>query len=95
LLLAASAVAIAILAITVGGPEPPPSERQVERQLRVVSARADFPLHAARCLRDKVLPRSFVCLVEGPFDMHLAWRVRWISEDQLEVRRSDGVRIPF
>jgi hypothetical protein len=94
-LLVACAVAIAVLAITVGGPDPPPSERQVERQVRALSARRGFPLHTARCIRDKTLPRSFVCLVDGPFDMHLAWRVRWISNEHLELRRPDGTPIQF
>jgi hypothetical protein len=95
LLLAACAVVIAVLALTVGGPEPPPSERTVERRLSSVSARGGFPLHRVQCVRDKVLPRSFTCLVEGPFDMHLAWTVRWRAADDLEIRRPDGTRLGF
>jgi hypothetical protein len=95
LLLAACALAIAVLALTVGAPEPPPPEREVERRLRSVSARGGFPLHDARCIRDGVLPRTFVCLVEGPNDMHLAWEVRWLPSGELVVRRPDGTRISF
>jgi hypothetical protein len=95
LLLATCALAIAVLALTIGPPQPPPSERQVERRLRAVSAQGGFPLHEARCLRDGVLPRTFVCLVEGPDDMHLAWEVRWLAEGRLMIRRPDGTQISF
>jgi hypothetical protein len=95
LLLAASALAIAVLALTVGAPDPPPPEREIERRLRAMSARGDFPLHEARCLRDRVLPRTFVCLVEGPNDMHLAWEVRSLPGGGLVVRRPDGSRVGF
>jgi hypothetical protein len=95
LLLAACAVVIAVLAMVVGGPDAPPSEETVERRLMRVSDRAGFPLHRVQCVRDKVFPRSFTCLVEGPFDMHLAWRVRWRGADDLEIRRPDGTRIRF
>jgi hypothetical protein len=95
LLLAACALLIGVLALTVGAPDPPPPEREVERRLRVVSARGGFPLHEARCVRDSVLPRTFVCLVQGPNDMHLAWEVRWLPDGGLIVRRPDGTLIPF
>ena len=95
LLLAACAVAITLLASTAGRPDPPPSERKVERRLRAVSAREGFELHAARCLRDKLLPRTFVCLAEGPDDLHLAWEVRWLPGGDLDVRRPDGTKVPF
>lgn len=95
LLLAACAVVIAALALTVGAPDPPPPESEVERRLRSVSARAGFPLHEARCLRDEELPRTFVCLVEGADDMHLAWQVRWHPDGRLAIRRPDGTRISF
>jgi hypothetical protein len=84
-----------VLALTVGGPERPPPEREVERRLRPVSARGGFPLHEARCIRDGVLPRTFVCLVEGPNDMHLAWEVRWLPDGQLVIRRPDGTEVSF
>jgi hypothetical protein len=95
LLLALCAITIVVLAIVAGRPDPPPSERRVERRLSAVSARAGFPLHSARCVRDAVLPRTFVCVVEGPFDAHLAWRVLWQPDGSLEVRRPDGTRLPF
>jgi hypothetical protein len=95
LLLAACVLAIPVLALTVGPPDPPPSEREVERRLRAVAARGGFPLHGARCIRDRVLPRTFVCLVEGPNDMHLAWEVRWLPDGGLVLRRPDGTRISF
>jgi hypothetical protein len=95
LLLAGCALVIATLALTVGAPDPPPPESRVERRLRAVSARAGLPLHEARCLRDGVLPRTFVCLVEAPDDMHLAWEVRWLQGGRLVVRRPDGTRLSF
>jgi hypothetical protein len=95
LLLAACAVVIAVLVLTVGAPDPPPSEGKVEQRLRRVSARAGFPLHEARCVRDRVLPNTFVCLVEGPDDMHLAWEVRWLPDGRLTIRRPDGTRLSF
>jgi hypothetical protein len=95
LLLAACALAIAVLVLTVRAPAPPPNEREVERRLRAVSAQGGFPLHGARCLRDGVLPRTFVCVVEGPNDMHLAWEVRWLAESGLVIRRPDGSRVWF
>jgi hypothetical protein len=94
-LLAACALTIVVLVVAVGAPDPPPAERKVERRLRAVSARSGFPLQDARCFRDRVLPRTFVCLVEGPDDTHLAWEVRWISAGRLVVRRPDGSRIQF
>jgi hypothetical protein len=95
LLLAASGLVTAALALIVGAPDPPPSERKVERRVRALSARGGFPLHEVRCIRDDVLPRTFVCLVEGPDDTHLAWRVRWLSDGRLDVRRPDGSRVPL
>jgi hypothetical protein len=95
LLLAACALAIAVLAVTVGAPAPPPSEREVERRLRALSRRGGFPLHEAQCLRDGVLPRTFVCLVEAPDDTHLALEVRWLPEGGLVISRPDGSRITF
>jgi hypothetical protein len=95
LLLTACALAIAALGLTLGAGDPPPSEGEVERRLRALSARGGFPLHKARCLRDAVLPRTFVCLVEGPDDMHLAWEVRWLPDERLAVRRPDGTRVSF
>jgi hypothetical protein len=95
LLLAACALTIAALALAAGAPEPPPAERTVERRLRSVSARGGFPLHEVQCVRDRLLPRTFVCLVEGPDDMHLAWEVRWLPDGGLAVRRPDGSRIRF
>jgi hypothetical protein len=94
-LLAACALTIVVLVVAVGAPDPPPGERTVERRLREVSARGGFPLEAARCFRDRVLPRTFVCLVEGPDDTHLAWDVRWLAGGRLVVRRPDGSRVPF
>jgi hypothetical protein len=94
-LLAGSGLVTAALALTVGAPDPPPPEQEVERRVLALSARSGFPLHEARCLRDDVLPRTFVCLVEGPDDMHLAWRVRWLADGRLDVRRPDGSRVPL
>jgi hypothetical protein len=95
LLLAACAIAIAVLALTVGAPDPPPPERKVEQRLRRVSSRAGFPLREARCVRDRVLSHTFVCVVEGPDDMHLAWEVRWLPDRRLAIRRPDGTRLAF
>ena len=94
-LAAACGLAIAALALTVGAPDPPPTERQVERRLLAVSARRGFRLHEARCVRDRVLPRTFVCLVEGPNDMHLAWEVRWLDGGRLAIRRPDRSEVSF
>jgi hypothetical protein len=95
LLLAASALATTVLALATDARDEPPSERQVERRLRTISARGGFPLHEARCLRDRVLRRTFVCVVEGPDDTHFAWEVRWLPDGRLAVRRPDGSRVPF
>jgi len=95
LLLVTFAVTITVLVIAVGGPDPPPSERKVERRLRAVSARAGFPLHSARCVRDEQLPRTFVCLIEGPYAWHLAWRVHWLAGAGLDIRAPDGTRVSF
>lgn len=90
LLLATGAVVISVLLLTVAGSEPPPAERAVEQRLRALAASADFPVHEARCIRDRVLERSFVCLIEGPDDLHLALEVRWLPDGNLDVRRPDG-----
>jgi hypothetical protein len=92
--LGACTVLITVLALWGGGPAAP-SERTVERRLSAVAAGAGFRLERARCVRDKVLPRIFICLIEGPFDMHLAWTVRWREGGDLEIRRPDGTRIRF
>lgn len=94
-LVGGSAIATAVLALMLGQSDTPPSERNVERRVRTVADRADFPLHEVRCIRDEVLQRTFVCLVEGPDDTHLAWRVRWVSDDRLDIRRPNGSRLPF
>jgi hypothetical protein len=94
-LLAGSALATAVFALVLDAPDKPPSERQVERRLRTISARGGFPLHEARCLRDRVLRRTFVCVVEGPDDAHFAWEVRWLPDGRLAVHRPDGSRVPF
>ena len=95
LLIGTSAVILAVLALTLGASDPPPSERDVERGVRALASRGGFPLHEVRCIRDEVLRRTFVCLVEGPDDTHLAWRVRWVSPERLDVRRPDGSHVPF
>ena len=95
LLLGASAVITVVLALTSGASDPPPAERDVERRVRAIAAQGEFPLHGVHCIRDEVLRRTFVCLVEGPDDTHLAWRVRWVSEERLDVRRPNGSRVRF
>jgi hypothetical protein len=95
LLLAVCGVAVAVVALTAGGPEPPPHERTVERRLRALAAARRIPLHAVHCERDSVLPRTFACLVEGPDDLHLAWEVRWLEDGGLAVRRPDGAPVRF
>jgi hypothetical protein len=94
-LLAACVTVIVVLELTVGAPDPPPTESKVERRVRAVAARGGFPLHEARCIRDSVLPRTFTCLVDGPDDLHLAWEVRWLPDGRLVIRRPDGTRVSF
>lgn len=95
LLLGASGFATAGFALAVGAPDPPPSESEVEHRLRVISHRGDFPLHEVHCVRDRALQRTFVCIVEGPDDTHLAWVVRWLPDGRLAVRRPNGSRVPL
>jgi hypothetical protein len=95
MLVGASTLGIAVVAITAGAPEPPPSERSVERRLRSLAEEGRFPLHEVLCERDEVLPRTFVCFVEGPDDLHLAWKVRWLHDGELSVRRPDGTPVRF
>jgi len=94
-LLGTGAVASAVLLLTVVGSERPPSERAVEQRLRALAASADFRLHDARCIRDEVLDRRFVCLIGGPDDLHLALDVRWLPDGHLDVRRPDGSPVRF
>lgn len=89
------AVVTALLLSTVIDSERPPSERAVEHRLRALAASADFRLHEARCIRDRVLERRFVCLVSGPEDLHLALDVRWLPDGHLDVRRPDGSPVQF
>lgn len=88
------ATAVLVVVVVDDGP-PRPSAAAVELRLRALSARADFPLHDARCLREDSLPHRFVCLVEGPDDLHLAWHVRWLNDGRLDVRRPDGTPVRF
>ena len=94
-LLGLGAVASAVVLLTLVDSERAPSERDVELRLRALAASAEFPLHDARCIRDRVLRRRFVCLVDGPDDLHLALDVRWLPDGPLDVRRPDGSRVRF
>lgn len=94
-LLGFSALVTTGVALTIDAPDSPPSETQVQRALRSLSARRGLQLHSARCVRDEVLQRTFVCLVQGRDDLHLAWRVRWLPGGRLDVRRPDGSPMSF
>lgn len=94
-LLGTGAVASVVLLLTVVGSDQPPSERAVEHRLRELAASADFRLYEARCIRDRVLERRFVCLVSGPDDLHFALDVRSLPDGHLDVRRPDGSPVRF
>ena len=94
-MLALSIVIAAGIALTAGGTDPPPSERSIAHELKLLSTRRGLALHKVTCLRDEVLERTFVCLVEGPDDLHLAWHVRSLPDGHLDVRRPNGSPVSF
>ena len=57
-------------------------ERRVTKEVRIEGE----PVRAVQCVRAEGLPRSFECFVEGPYDLHLAYRVTVPPRGRLVVR---------
>ena len=94
-LIGAGAVALLVFLLVGVDSDPSPGEGDVERRLRAIASSSDFRVHEVRCFRDDVLERSFVCLVGGPDDLHLALDVRWLANGGLALRRPDGSPFRF
>lgn len=79
-------VAGALVLVSCGSGEQVISTNEAEHKLRAEARRERQTVTHVQCVRATHLPRSFDCFVEGPDDMHLAYRVTVQRSGELVIR---------